>query len=123
MADFNHSVLVGRLTADPELRYTPQGDPVCTFNIAVNKKFTKSTGEKAEDSLFMEVETWKRPAEICAQFLKKGREVLVSGELKMDRWTDTTTNKPRTKIRLRAAVVQFLGPKDASEATAESEGL
>jgi single-strand DNA-binding protein len=121
MADFNNVVLVGRLTQDPELRYTPGGAPVCTFTLATNKRYTKEDGTKAEDVLFMDVEVWKRLAELCAQFMKKGREALVMGELKMERWKDAKTQQSRSKIVVRATQVQFLGSKPEEDAPTPDE--
>lgn len=125
MADFNSVVLLGRLTRDPELKYVPSGAPVCTFSIATNHAYTKSDGTKATTVTFVEVDAWRRLAEICSQFLKKGREVLISGELRQDRWVDAQTQKSRSKIKVVARDVRFVGPKPedaaAEEASPESE--
>jgi single-strand DNA-binding protein len=109
MASFNQVTLLGNLTRDPELRYTPQGAAVCDFTLAVNRKFTKKDGEKVDEVAFVDVTAWARLAEICAEFLKKGRPLLVSGRLAQDRWEDEATGQKRSKLRVVAETVQFLG--------------
>lgn len=111
MANFNSVVIVGRLTRDPELRYAPSGSPVCSFSVATSRKYTKEDGQKAEQTTFVDVDVWKRMAEICSQFLKKGRQVLVMGSLRQSRWTDAKTQQPRSKLRIVAQNVQFLDPR------------
>lgn len=109
MADFNSVVIVGRLTRDPELKYAPSGRPVCSFTVATSRRSTKEDGGKEESTTFLDVDVWNRLAEICCQFLKKGRQVLVTGTLRQSRWTDPKTEEPRTKLRVVAQQVQFLG--------------
>ena len=121
MADFNSVVIVGRLTRDPELRYTPSGAPVCSFGVATTRRFTKEDGQKSETTTFLDVDVWRRLAEICSQFLKKGREVLVLGTLRQSRWTDAKTQQVRSKIRVVAQQVQFLGPKSKEDSPAPEE--
>lgn len=124
MANFNSVIVVGRLTRDPELKYVPSGAPVCSFSLATSRRWTNAEGQKAEATTFLDVDVWRRMAEICAQFLKKGREVLVMGSLRQDRWLDKTTQQPRSRIKVVAQQVQFLGARPdenrASEATEES---
>ncbi|MFN3483951.1 MAG: single-stranded DNA-binding protein [Planctomycetota bacterium] len=109
MANFNSVVVVGRLTRDPELRYTPSGAPVCSFSIATSRRYVKEDGGRAEATTFLDVDVWRRMAEICKQFLRKGREVLVLGSLRQSRWKDPKTQESRSKIRIVAQQVQFLG--------------
>lgn len=120
MADFNSVVIVGRLTRDPELKYAPSGAPVCSFGLATSRRFTKEDGQKGEDTTFLDVDVWKRLAEICAQFLKKGREVLVMGTLRQSRWTDAKTQQQRSKVKIVANLVQFLGAKKEDEKASEA---
>ena len=115
MADFNSVVLLGRLARDPELRYVGSGAPVCSFSVATNQNYTKSDGQKAQAVTFVDVTAWRRLAEICNQFLKKGRQVLVTGTLKQDRWVDTKTQQPRSKLKVVAREVKFLGPRPDAE--------
>lgn len=109
MANFNSVVVVGRLTRDPELRYTPSGAPVCSFSIATSRRYVKEDGRREEATTFLDVDVWRRMAEICKQFLRKGREVLVLGSLRQSRWKDPKTQESRSKIRIVAQQVQFLG--------------
>jgi single-strand DNA-binding protein len=115
MADFNSVVLLGRLTRDPELRYVGSGAPVCSFSVATNQNYTKSDGQKVQAVTFVEVTVWRRLAEICSQFLKKGRQVLVTGTLKQDRWVDAKTQQSRSKLKIVAREVKFLGPRTNEE--------
>lgn len=123
MADYNSVVILGRLSRDPELKYAPSGAPVCTFSVATNQHYTKSDGQKAQAVTFVDVTVWRRLAELCSQFLRKGREVLVSGSLKQDRWIDAKTQQPRSKLKVVAREVKFVGPKPETEPAeaAESE--
>ncbi len=131
MANFNSVVIVGRLTRDPELKYAPGGAPVCNFGLATSHHYTKDDGQKAETTTFLDVTAWRRLAEICGQFLKKGREVLVMGTLRQSRWVDPKTNQARSKIKVVAQNVQFFRGRekdeeaaadvDATEAPAASE--
>ena len=108
MASLNKVLLIGNLTRDPELRYTPQGAAVCEFSIAMNRTFNSKTGEKKEEVTFIEIVAWARTAEICAEYLKKGRPVFVEGRLQQDRWEQPDGQK-RSRIRVTAERVQFLG--------------
>lgn len=111
MADYNSVVLLGRLSRDPELQYAPSGAPVCSFSVATNQRYTKSDGQKAQSVTFVDVVAWRRLAELCSQFLKKGRQVLVSGSLKQERWTDATTQKMRSRLKVVAREIKFVGPR------------
>jgi len=115
MADFNSVILLGRLTRDPELRYVGSGAPVCSFSVATNQNYTKNDGQKVQSVTFVEVTVWRRLAEICNQFLKKGRQVLVTGTLKQDRWVDSKTQQSRSKLKIVAREVKFLGPRTNEE--------
>jgi single-strand DNA-binding protein len=112
MASFNNVVMVGRLVRDPELKYVGNGAPVCTFRIAASRRFKKSDGQKSEDTTFVDVDAWRRLAEICSQFLKKGRQVLIMGSLRLDEWTDAKTQQKRSKLKIIARDVQFLWSKE-----------
>ncbi len=110
MANVNKVFLLGRLTRDPELRYTPGGTAVTDLGLAVNRYFTARDGEaRTEETLFIDVTVWSRQAENCCQFLKKGQQVHVEGYLRTDSWDDKTTGEKRTKIKVVADNVQFLG--------------
>lgn len=83
----NKVQLIGNLTRDPELRYTPQGTAVCTFGVATNRQWTTESGEKKEDAEFHRIVSWTKLAELCAQLLNKGRKVFVEGRLQTRTWT------------------------------------
>jgi len=114
MASLNKVFLIGNLTRDPELRYTPSGAPVADLGLAINRVYTTKEGDRREEVTFIDVTTWNRQAENCCQYLKKGRPVHVEGYLKMDTWQDKTTGEKRSKIKIEAENVQFLGGRDDS---------
>lgn len=106
-SSFNKVILMGNLTRDPELRYTPQGTAVSDMTIAVNDP----RGEK-DNTVFADVTVWKKTAEACCQYLAKGRPVLIEGRLQQDTWEDRETGQKRSKLRVVAHDVQFLGSRD-----------
>ena len=108
MASLNKVLLIGNLTKDPELRYTPNGTAVTNLRIAVNRKFKDRTGELKEDTCFLTVTAWDKQAEICNQYLQKGRAVFVEGILQSRSW-ETTDGQKRSTIDVRAERIQFLG--------------
>jgi single-strand DNA-binding protein len=113
MANLNSVHLIGNLTRDPELKYTPQGKAVCEFGLAINSSYVnKTSGLKVEEVTFIEIVAWGKTAEICAEYLKKGRPVFVEGRLKQDRW-ESPEGKKMSKIRVTAENIQFLGAKPA----------
>lgn len=116
MSSFNLVVLVGHLTRDVELRYTPKGTAVAKMGIAVNRNWTNEAGEKKEEVTFVDVDIFGRTAENCAQYLRKGRPVLINGRLRMDSWTDKATGQNRSKLGVIAETVQFLGTNTGDEA-------
>ncbi|MCD6225825.1 single-stranded DNA-binding protein [bacterium] len=84
----NKVMLIGNLTRDPELRYTPQGVAVCSFGIATNRRWTTQGGEQKEDAQFHRIVAWNKLAELCSQLLKKGSRIYVEGRLQYREWTD-----------------------------------
>jgi single-strand DNA-binding protein len=95
----NKAQLIGNLTRDPELRYTPQGTAVCTFGLATNRQWTTDTGEKREEADFHRVVAWNKLAELCAQLLTKGRKVYIEGRLQTRNWTaQDGTQRQTTEI-------------------------
>jgi single-strand DNA-binding protein len=102
----NKVMLIGNLTRDPEMRYTPQGTAVCTFGVATNRSWTVDGGEKKEDVEFHNVVAWNKLAEICAQLLKKGRKVYVEGRLATRSWQGQDgTQKQRTEVVISDMVI------------------
>ncbi len=118
MMGLNRVFLIGNLTRDPELRYTPSGTAVAGFGVAVNRKYTTKEGDRKEEVDFFEVEVWDRQAENCNEYLSKGRGVLVEGRLRQDRWEDESGNK-RSKLKVVASSVQFLPRKLDSDSTTQ----
>ena len=111
MACVNKVMLLGNLTRDPELRYTPQGSAVCEFALALNHVYTnKQSGQKVEEVSFIDIVAWGRTAELCAEYLKKGRQVHVEGRLKQDRW-ESPEGKKMSKVRVTAEAVTFVGAR------------
>lgn len=107
MSNLNKIFLMGRLTRDPELRYTPQGVPVTDLGLAVNREYSAG-GERRKDTLFIDVTLWRRQAEVCCQYLKKGRTLFVEGRLSMDTWEGQDGQK-RTRYRVIGENFQFIG--------------
>ncbi len=116
MANLNRVLLIGRLTREPELRYTPDGTPVANFTIAVNRSFTNQQGEREAD--FIPVVVWRKQAEQCAEYLSKGREVMVDGRLQVRSYEDRDGIK-RKKSEVIAWRVQFLGRLKKEEPSLE----
>ena len=121
MAELNKWMGIGNLCRDPELRYTPDGDAVCTFEIASNRVTGRAGEERKEDVLFIRIVAWKKLAEQCAEMLKKGRQVLVEGRLKENRWEDRKTGQKRSRIECVAAQIQFLGGGHTPDERAPAE--
>lgn len=109
MANLNKVLLMGNLTRDPEVRYTPKGTAVAELGLAVNRQYTAENGEKREETTFVDVTLWGRQAEVAGEYLKKGRPVFIEGRLQMDSWEDKTTGQKRTKLKVVAEGMQLLG--------------
>jgi single-strand DNA-binding protein len=120
MADLNRVFLMGRLTRDPELRYTAGGSAVTDLGVAINRSWTNKDGERREEAVFVDVTVWNRQAETCCQYLKKGRSIHVEGFLRMDTWDDRTTGEKRSKLRVEADRIQFLDSRRDESAGADA---
>lgn len=107
MVSLNRVLLIGNLTKDPELRYTPSGTPVANLRLAVNSSFKDQAGQRKEETCFVTIVVWSRQAEICQQYLKKGRSVFIEGRLIYRSWE--AEGKTRSTMEVRADRVQFLG--------------
>ncbi|MDX2227740.1 MAG: single-stranded DNA-binding protein [Verrucomicrobiae bacterium] len=113
MASFNKVLLLGNLTRDPELRYTPKGTAVADIGMAINKVYRTADGAEKEEVCYVTVETWGRQAETAGEYLSKGAPIFVEGELKLEQWTNKEGKKQST-LKVRAERIQFLGrPKNA----------
>jgi single-strand DNA-binding protein len=121
MASFNKVILLGNLTRDPEVRYTPKGSAVCDLGIAVNRVYTTDSGEKREEVTYVDVVLWARLAEIAGEYLKKGRPVFIEGRLQMDTWDDKQTGQKRTRLRVVGETMQLLGSRPAGGTSAPAE--
>ncbi|MGA2246557.1 MAG: single-stranded DNA-binding protein [Verrucomicrobiota bacterium] len=109
MASFNKVILVGNLTRDPELRYTPKGTAIAKLGLAVNRVWTNEAGEKKEEVTFVDVDVFGRTAENVGQYMRKGRPILVEGRLRLDQWDDKQTGQKKSRLGVVAETVQFLG--------------
>ncbi len=121
MASFNKVILLGNLTRDPEIRYTPKGSAVCDLGIAVNRVYTTEGGERREEVTFVDVVLWARLAEIAGEYLRKGRPVFIEGRLQMDSWDDKQTGQKRTKLRVVGESMQLLGGRPGGAAGETTE--
>ncbi len=120
MISLNRVLLIGNLTKDPELRYTPSGTPVANLRLAVNSSFKGQSGERKEETCFVTIVVWSKQAEICNQYLKKGRPVFIEGRLIYRSWE--AEGKPRSTMEVRADRVQFLGAPPGSGGAAARGG-
>ena len=120
MASMNRVTLIGHLGKDPELRHTASGVPVANFSVAVNNNYTKPDGEKVEEVDFLNIVVWKKLAENCEKYLKKGRPVAIEGRLKTRSWEAEDGSK-RYATDIVASNVQFLGSGEKSEKKEEPE--
>jgi single-strand DNA-binding protein len=111
MASFNKVILLGNLTRDPEVRYTPKGTAVTELGMAVNRVYTAENGEKREETTFVDVTLWGRTAEIAGEYLKKGRPVFIEGRLQLDTWDDKQSGQKRSKLKVVGEGLQLLGSR------------
>ncbi|MGI9114406.1 MAG: single-stranded DNA-binding protein [Chthoniobacterales bacterium] len=109
MASFNKVILLGNLTRDPEVRYTPKGSAVADIGIAVNRQYTLENGEKREEVTFVDVTFWGRTAEIAGEYLKKGRPIFIEGRLQLDTWDDKQSGQKRSRLKVIGENMQMLG--------------
>ena len=116
---FNKVIVVGNLGRDPEMRYTPQGTPVCTFSIASNERRKDKTGEQQDVTTWFRVTVWGKQAEVVSKYLTKGRSVYVEGRLHVEEWTDKE-GKSRYTLELNASDVHFI---DGGQSSGEREGI
>lgn len=115
----NKVMLIGNLTRDPELRYTPQGTAVCSFGLATNRGWTTESGEKKEDAEFHNIVAWNKLAELCTQFLKKGRKAYVEGRLATRSWT-AQDGSQRIRVEVVADNMLFLDSRRTTEEELDS---
>lgn len=128
MASFNKVILIGNLTRDPELRYTPKGMAIAKIGLAVNRTWRNEAGESKEEVTFVDVDAFGRQAETLAQYMKKGSPLMIEGRLKLDQWDDKQSGQKRSKLGVVVEGFQFLGgnrsegASDAPRRSAPSSG-
>ncbi len=115
MATLNKVVLIGNLTRDPELRYTPSGSALCKFGLAMNEKY-----KDRESTVFVDIVTWAKTAELCSEYLSKGRSVAIDGRLSYSAW-ETEDGQKRSKLEVTADRVVFLGGGGGKGGGSESQ--
>ena len=101
-------IIVGNVGKDPEMRYTPSGQAVTSFSVATNRQYTASSGEQVKETIWFRISAWGKQAEICNQYLAKGRLVMCEGEIRTSTYTDQN-GAERNGWELRANIVKFLG--------------
>jgi single-strand DNA-binding protein len=112
MPNLNKVMIMGNLTRDPEIKYTPKGTAVADVSIAVNRVYSSDQGERREETTFVDVELWGRQAEIAGEYLRKGRPVYIEGRLKLDTWEDKQTGQKRSRMRVVGENLQLLGARE-----------
>ena len=120
MSDINTTVMQGRLGKDPELRYLPNNTPVCGFSIAHTKRYKDQQGGKQEKTSWFDVEVFGKSAESCSQYLEKGQQATVQGELVQDQWQNKE-GQNRSKVKIKAFQVSF-GPKAGGGSQGQQQG-
>lgn len=118
MANANRVILIGNLTRDPEVRYTPKGTAVTDLGIAVNRTYTAENDEKREETTFVDVTLWGRQAEVAGQYTKKGSSIYVEGRLELDTWDDKQSGQKRSKLKVVGENIQLLNKREGGEASA-----
>lgn len=127
MASFNRVIVMGNLTRDPELRYTPTGAPVTSFGLGINRRFRDSSGTQKDrvpaegGCTFVEIVVWGKQAELCNEYLGKGRLVLIEGRLRQERW-ETREGESRSALKVVADRIQFLPNGRSQSASGGEEG-
>ena len=116
MANVNKVILIGNVTRDPEVKFTPKGSAVTEIGLAINRSYSLDNGEKREEVTFIDVTFWGRQAETIGQYLKKGSPLYVEGRLQLDTWDDKQSGQKRSKLRVIGENFQFLGTRSAGPA-------
>jgi single-strand DNA-binding protein len=111
MANVNKVILIGNVTRDPEVKFTPKGSAVADVGLAINRNYTLDNGEKREETIFVDVELWGRLAEIAGEYAKKGRPIYIEGRLRMDTWEDKTSGQKRSRMKVVGENLQLLGSR------------
>jgi single-strand DNA-binding protein len=112
MPNLNKVQLMGNITRDPEVRYTPKGTAVTDISLAINRSFNSDDGERREETTFVDITFWGRQAEVIGEYMKKGRPLYVEGRLQLDSWEDKTTGQQRSRLKVVGENFQFLGGRE-----------
>jgi single-strand DNA-binding protein len=120
MADLNKVMLIGNLTRDPEVRYTPKGAAVADLGLAINSSYRTQEGQIKDEVCYVDIVAWGRQAETCKEYLTKGSPIFVEGRLQYEQW-ETKEGEKRTRIKVRAERVQFLG-RGSGRSSVEGQG-
>jgi single-strand DNA-binding protein len=112
MPNLNKVQLMGNITRDPEVRYTPKGTAVTDISLAINRSFNSDDGERREETTFVDITFWGRQAEVIGEYMKKGRPLYVEGRLQLDSWEDKTSGQQRSRLKVVGENFQFLGGRD-----------
>ncbi len=112
MPNLNKVMLMGNLTRDPEIKYTPKGTAIAAFGLAINRNYTLENGEKREEVTFVDCEAYARLAEIIGEYCKKGKPLFVEGRLKLDSWDDKASGQKRSKMKVVVETMQLLGSRE-----------
>ena len=122
-SSFNKVILLGNLTRDPEVRYTPKGTAVTELGMALNRMYTAENGEKRDETTFVDVTLWGRMAEIAGEYLKKGRPVLIEGRLQLDTWDDKQSGQKRSKLKVVGENLQLIGSRPGGAGGGSSDEM
>lgn len=118
MPNLNRVMLMGNLTRDPEVKYTPKGTAICQIGVAVNRTYTApDSGEKREEVTFIDCEVFGKQAEVIGEHCKKGSSLYVEGRLKLETWDDKQSGQKRSKLKVVLESFQFIGGKDGAQRT------
>lgn len=112
MANLNKVMVIGNLTRDPEIKYTPKGSAIADVALAINRSYTTDSGDKRDETTYVDIVLYGRLAEIAGEYLRKGRPVYIEGRLKLDTWDDKQTGQKRSKMRVVGEALQLLGSRD-----------
>jgi single-strand DNA-binding protein len=121
MPAFNQVMLIGNLTRDPEMRYTPKGTAVARVSLAINRKWRNDAGVEQDEVTFVDCDAWGKTAELVAQYTAKGDPIFVTGRLKLDSWEDKKTQEKKTRLGVVIENMQFLRSKPDGERRAPAK--
>jgi single stranded DNA-binding protein (ssb) len=122
MPNLNKVMLIGNVTRDPEVKYTPKGTAVAEVGLAINRVYTPEGGERREETTFVDITFWGRQAEIVGEYARKGRPIYVEGRLQLDTWDDKQTGQKRSRLRVVGEQLQLLGSRQDGGGRDSGEG-